>query len=446
MSYFTGLPAHLQSIVLLTAAALLLLAFGGQFARSVRKTQVLGILACILAALPAWHSDGLTAVATLAPCALALIAMLLLHEADLEFFEHRLDAAGLVLLGAAGAVALGNATELLSLVLGLETVSLVVAVLCGLARGSRGLEAGFKFFVLAAASLGVLLYGTALHVYATGSFSIGAQPLASLTPVYQAAIVLLLLGVAFELAVVPLHFGALSAYMTMPTALATFATTAGKVGALVALLRLGTQLDQAVAGPVLLALGTGSILWSLLGGLAQTDLRGLLAYSAIGHAGFLAIAVGCGPAGKSAALFYLVTYAAASALTYAGLGCRGTKPIPLDSLRTNPLSPGRAIAVVAGLLSLGGMPPSPGLWAKIGVLVPAWQHGGPLVACIATLGGVLGALYYLRPVPDLLSSLRRTEATSPMLSIGALLIGAVLLVLFTILPWMSSSLLDLAPR
>lgn len=90
MSYFTGLPAHLQSIVLLTAAALLLLAFGGQFARSVRKTQVLGILACILAALPAWHSDGLTAVATLAPCALALIAMLLLHEADLEFFEHRL--------------------------------------------------------------------------------------------------------------------------------------------------------------------------------------------------------------------------------------------------------------------------------------------------------------------------------------------------------------------
>lgn len=255
MSYFTGLPAHLQSIVLLTAAALLLLAFGGQFARSVRKTQVLGILACILAALPAWHSDGLTAVATLAPCALALIAMLLLHEADLEFFEHRLDAAGLVLLGAAGAVALGNATELLSLVLGLETVSLVVAVLCGLARGSRGLEAAFKFFVLAAASLGVLLYGTALHVYATGSFSIGAQPLASLTPVYQAAIVLLLLGVAFELAVVPLHFGALSAYMTMPTALATFATTAGKVGALVALLRLGSQLDQAVAGPVLLALG-----------------------------------------------------------------------------------------------------------------------------------------------------------------------------------------------
>ena len=198
---------------------------------------------------------------------------------------------------------------------------------------------------------------------------------------------------------------------------------------------------SALAGPVLLALGSGSILWSVFAGLAQTDLRGLLAYSAIGHAGFLAIALGCGKDGERAALFYLLVYAASSALTFAGLGSRGTKPIPLASLRQEPLPAGRALAVTAGLLSLAGMPPSPGLWAKIGVLIPAWTSGGPMVAVLATLGGVFGALYYLRPVPDLLASLRRGPQGGP--ATGATLVFLFAAVaLFTALPWLGSRVFE----
>jgi NADH-quinone oxidoreductase subunit N len=446
MNLFGTMAPHLQSVVVLTAFALVLLGASNVFTRSLRATQTIAVLGALLATLPVWHTTGIGTLATLLPCCLGAIALLLLHEADLEFGDHRLDTAGLVLLGTAGAVALGNAEDLLSLMLGLETLSLCVAVLCGLGRGSRSLEASFKFFVLAAASVGVLVYGTALFAYATGSFAITAHTVSeALKPAYQVAIVLLLLGVALELAVVPLHFGALSAYMTLPTSLATFATTAGKVGAGIALLKLGTRLDPTLAGPVLLALGSGSIVWSVFAGFAQTDLRGLLAYSAIGHAGFLAIALGCGADGQNAALFYLLVYAASSALTFAGLGSRGTQPIPLSSLRKAPLPAGSALAVTAGLLSLAGMPPSPGLWAKIGVLVAAWTSGGPMVAILATLGGVFGALYYLRPVPDLLASLRRGETSRPA-TLGALLLVAAAVALFTVLPWMGSQVFAAAPR
>jgi NADH:ubiquinone oxidoreductase subunit 2 (subunit N) len=232
MNLWNQLAPHLQAVTILTAFALVLLGASNVFARSLRATQTIAVLGTALATLPVWHSSGMGTLATLLPCCLGAVALLLLHEADLEFGEHRLDAAALVLLGTAGAVALGNANDLLSLMLGLETLSLCVAVLCGLGRGSRSLEASFKFFVLAAASLGVLVYGTALFAYATGSFALSAHAAAeSLKPIYQTAVVLLLLGVSFELAVVPLHFGALSAYMSMPASLATFATTAGKVGA-----------------------------------------------------------------------------------------------------------------------------------------------------------------------------------------------------------------------
>jgi len=442
------LSPPMQSVLILGVGALMLLALGNVFTRAPVRTQLTGCLFAALAALPALRAAGLDVVAIGAPCALGVTALLLMREAELEFGEHHLDGSGLVLLGAAGGVVLGTAGELVSLLLGLETLSLTVAVLCGLGRGERSLEAAFKFFVLAAVSLGVLVYGTGLFAYATGSFALGAPPLQpSLLPVYQTAVVLLVLGIAFELAVVPLHFGALSAYMAMPTALATFAATAGKVGAGIALLRVAAQVELGIAGPVLQALGTASIAWATFAGFAQRDLRGVLAYSAVGHAGFLAIAIGCGPDGRQPAVLYLLVYAASTALTFAGLADRGTRPIPLQSFRSDPLPPGRALAVVLGLLSLAGMPPGPGLWAKVGVLVPAWNAGSPMVATLAALGGVFSALYYLRPVPDLLASIRRRPAEPrPAASAGALLLGALAVALFAAAPWLGSQLAQSAAR
>src|SRR5262249_15621289 len=146
-------------------------------------------------------------------CALAATALLLLPNVELEFAEHSTEACGLVLLGAAGAILLATSTNLLTLVLGLETLSLAVAVLVGLGRGRKPLEAAFKFFVLAAVSLATMIYGIGLYAFATGSFELGAPAPSSgsLRLIYTAAVILTTVGFAFELAVVPVHFGALGA-------------------------------------------------------------------------------------------------------------------------------------------------------------------------------------------------------------------------------------------
>jgi NADH-quinone oxidoreductase subunit N len=447
VSWFTSLPPAQQAIAILTAFAALLLAAGGLLSKRPAGQQLLGLLGLALATVPAWSAPGSDGLAVIGTAALAAIALLLLPATELEYADQRLEVGGLLLLGAAGGIALATSSQLLAVILGLETLSLAVAVLCALGRGPRPLEAAFKFFVLAALSLATLVYAAGLFAFATGSFELGAAAKPEYRFLYQVAEVLLVLGLAFELAVVPVHFGALGTYLAAPAGFAGFAMTASKLGAGLALLRVSAALDPAIVGPLLITVGIASIVWATLAGLAQTDLRGILAYSAVAHAGFLALAIGSGPAGRTAAVFYVVVYAASSALVFAALSDRGTGPIPLRSLREQPLPPWRALALVAGLLSLAGMPPSPGLWAKIGVLMPAWQTAGPWLTAVAALGGVFGALYYLRPLPDLLAGMRRRTGTGSMPSAGfALLLAGVAVMLLTVVPWLGTALAQYAPR
>lgn len=436
MNWFLQLSVGLKATTLLGAAALLLLALGGALTQRRSLAQLIGIFGCVAAAVPAVSGQS-GAMAVLLTCALAAIALLLLPTAELEFDEHALDSSALILLGAAGGIVLATSTHLLSLVLGLETLSLSLAVLCGLGRGSRPVEAAFKFFVLAAVSLATTIYGIGLFAFATGSLELSASspPPGTYLLLYQAATALLVLGLLFELAIVPLHFGALGTYMAAPTAIAGFAMTAGKLAAGVALLRLVSTLDPSVTAPILKVAGTASIVWATFAGLAQTNLRGMLAYSAVSHAGFIALALGCGAEGRAAAVFYLVVYAASSALVFAAVSGRGNDPITYESLREKPLSPWRSVALGLGLLSLAGVPPGPGLWAKIGVLVPAWHQAGPVLTVIAALGGVFGALYYLRPLPDLLASIKARTGETAMPSVRfAIAFTAGALVVFTVLP------------
>jgi NADH-quinone oxidoreductase subunit N len=222
--------------------------------------------------------------------------------------------------------------------------------------------------------------------------------------------------------------------MAAAPGLAGYVMSVGKLGAVLALSRLALTVGLPVDA-VVIAVGVVSIGWGTCAALAQRDLRGLLAYSAIAHAGFLALALGCGADGRLAAVFYVVTYAVTVMLVFAALAGLGNNPLPLDALSRANLSPLRSLALGLGLLSLAGIPPTPGFWAKLAILGPAWFVAGPAPTLVAVIGGVAGALYYLKPLPDLWAGLRPTlRQPSSKLTGLAMLLAGVAVVVFGLAP------------
>ena len=142
-------------------------------------------------------------------------------------------------------------------------------------------------------------------------------------------------------------------------------------------------------------------------------------------------------------MFYVVTYVAAAALVFAALAGLPAGPITLASLRAQPLDRLRSAGLALGLMSLAGVPPSPGFWAKLGVLVPAFSAAGPWWTILATTGGVLGALYYLRPVPDLLAGARDAAAPEAGAAAGsrfAVTVLASVVLVLTAMPFLATEL------
>lgn len=437
----TGLtiaPA-LISVIILSVGAMVVLLFTTQFARNTLWLATLGTVTLIVAALPSLRGDGATLAASLTVAAAGIVGMLLLHSVEIEDPGQKPEIAALLLLGSAGGIVFATANDLLSAVIGLETLSLSGATMVALSRGVRPLEAAFKYFVLAAISAAVLLFGIGLVFMATGSFT--WPTLAAADPAYRwlllAGVLLVGLGFAYELALVPLHFGAVDAYTAGAPSVTGFVMAASKVAAVIALSRLIGSMSQGLpAGAilplstVLIVIGLLSIVLGTLAALAQTELRRLLAYSAVANAGFLALALGCGADGRAAAIFYVVTYATTALLAFAALAGRGTDPLNLRDIRLEGMGALRALALVLAVLSLAGIPPTPGFWAKIAVLDATWAAIGFWPTLIAALGGVFGALYYLRPMPDLLAVVRTAGATRLPTSANPAVVLAGVVVIF----------------
>jgi NADH-quinone oxidoreductase subunit N len=265
-----------------------------------------------------------------------------------------------------------------------------------------------------------------------------------------AGILLVGLGFAYELALVPLHFGTVDAYTAGAPSLTGFVMAASKVAAVIALSRLIASVSQGLQGPlplasVLVVIGLISIVLGTFAALAQTELRRLLAYSAVANAGFLALALGCGPEGRAAAIFYVVTYATTALLVFAALAGRGPGPLRLQDVKLEGIGALRALALVLGLLSLAGIPPTPGFWAKLAVLDATWAAIGFWPTLIAALGGVFGALYYLKPLPDLLSVVRAAGTTRlPASSAPAVVVAGVVVVFAAVAPGLIYALARMA--
>ena len=388
--------------MLLVVAALLLLVLAKHLERRPLVTSLIGLAGAGTALACGWQDAGVPRFALLLGGAILAVALLLLRTAELFDERQRPESAALILIGGIGAIVLAASTSLLELAIGVEMISLAGATLIALGRGVRPLEAGFKYFLLTAITFATLLFGMALVFVGTGSldFPSSTSAVMGLDVLVAAGVGLIVIGLAFKLALVPVHFGALDAYTAGPAGFVGFVMMGSKLGAAIALAKLANGMGAGTSS-LLLGAGLVSIGFAVFASFAQSDLRRLLAYSAVAHAGFLAVAASSATGGAEAVRFYLVCYGAAAAL--AGTGTEG--------FALSRLAPGkglgrvRSLALLVALLSLAGVPPFPGFWAKLAVLHAAWNSWGMLATSLAALGGVVGIIYYLKPMPDLLASL-----------------------------------------
>lgn len=408
--------------LILVGTMLALLALAPRLEKSTTATSLLGIFGALGAGACGLQVEGLPRLGMLVVAMGVVVAMLLLQVAELFDLRQRPEAAALVVVGGLGALVIVASRSLLEIAIGVELLSLSGATLVALGRGQRPLEAAFKYFLLSAVTFAMFLFGMALLFLANGSFGLDAlnEVFGPGRGVALAGAALMVMGLAFKLALLPVHFGALDAYTAGPASLVGFVMLASKLGAAAGIAKIasasGASVQQLLLGAGLLTIGFG-----VVASFAQTELRRLLAYSAVAHAGFLAIAAGSPKLGMPTALFYVVCYGAAALLAFAALAGTGSAAnddqLPVARLGTG-LGRARALALVLALASLAGVPPLPGFWAKLAVLMTAWKAWGPVPTALVALGGVIGVIYYLRPVPDLLA---QSKQEGPRLSLGVVL-------------------------
>ena len=318
----------------------------------------------------------------------------------------------LVLFATIGMLLMGGAADLLVVFLGLETMSIAVYVLAGIKRSSPySAEAALKYFLLGAFAAGFLLYGIALIYGATGTTNltnIGLQIqtstlVADRAPMLVIGIAMLMVGFGFKVAAVPFHMWTPDVYDGAPTPVTGFMAAAVKAAGFAAFIRVFVT-----------ALGDAGGIWqdalwwlaaiTMIGGnivaLSQRKLKRMLAYSSIGHAGYLLVAVSSGtPAGAGAFLFYALAYTLMTVGSFGILGVLGTdgeRDVEIDDLAgLAKRRPWLALALAVFMLSLLGFPGTAGFIGKWSILVAAVGAGQATLAVVLVLASVISAGYYL---------------------------------------------------
>jgi NADH-quinone oxidoreductase subunit N len=367
----------------------------------------------------------------------------------------------LVLLATAGMMFLGGAEDLIVLFLGLEVMSVAVYVLAGFNRANAfSSEAALKYFLIGAFASGFLLYGIALVFGAAGTTNlslVGAQLAGKPLPLMAAlGLGLLLIGLGFKVAAVPFHMWAPDVYDGSPTPVTGLMATGVKAAAFAALVRVLYEGFPSASGlwqPIVAGLAMASMVLGNLVGLTQRSLKRLLAYSSIGHAGYLLTAVWPGtPAAAGAVLLYLLAYSLTTLAAFgflAVLGRGGERDVTLDDIAGLAATrPWLAFGLSVCMLSLLGFPGTFGFIGKWYILTTVVAEGQYILPVILVLTTVISAGYYLpiimamymkpAPSPERYAAVRFAPAA---LGAVALSVGAVLL--FGVWP---GGLLDLAAR
>lgn len=420
--------------------------------------------------LGAFATDDLTMVARLLFVGAAFLATLLTYDhtpsgSPGEFY-------GLLLFSTAGMCIMAAATELILAYIALELSSIALYILAGYFRDdARSAEAGMKYFLFGAMSSGILLYGMSLAYGFTASANSGSQVIGTLyaaigeasgraqgsTALLTLAMIFVVAGAGYKIAVVPFHAWSPDVYQGAPTPVTAFISTASKAAGFLLLYRLLTSAFPALAGSpgtdfggwtsLLAALALLTIVVGSLSALPQTNAKRLLAYSSISHAGFILLALllwrtapGAGQSfGLAALLYYLVAYAATNlgafgVLAVVDAATGGDEIANLNGLARRNL--GLAAIMTVLVLSLAGIPPLAGFFAKLFVFLAAYRAGAIWLVTVAVTMTVVSFAYYLRLLRAMWFTAPADAApihTPPAMN-TALLVAAALVLLLGLVP------------
>jgi NADH-quinone oxidoreductase subunit N len=342
-----------------------------------------------------------------------LITALLWFLMSKNYFKEETsltDHFALILFALAGTVIMVSYTNMTMLFLGIEILSISMYILAGSKKDDLGSnESAFKYLIMGAFATGFLLFGITLIYGATGSFDLAeiknfvTTHQGTIPSIFYVGVLLMLIGLSFKVSAAPFHFWAPDVYQGAPTVITAFMATVVKTAAFAAFLRLFSTTFDGVNDTWINIVWVIAALTLLIGNITavmQTSTKRMLAYSSIAHAGYMLLALlAANNYSNSAILFYTTAYSIASIGTFSILhiitNAKGNDSI--DSFnglaKSNPLL---AFVMTVALLSLAGIPPTAGFFAKDYIFTAAFQSGFTGLVLIAVLASLIGVYYYFR--------------------------------------------------
>lgn len=363
------------------------------------------------------------------------------------------------LLGLVGMMVMVSASHFLTIYLGLELLSLSLYTLVAMNRDSgESTEAAMKYFVLGAIASGMLLYGMSMLYGATGSLEIATvkDAIANMKAdniILVFGLVFIVVGLAFKVGAVPFHMWVPDVYQGAPTSVTLYISSAPKIAAFAMIMRLlvggldGLSVswqDMLIILSVL-SMGIGNII-----AISQTNIKRMLAYSAISHMGFFMLGIlSASDNGYGSSMFYVLAYSFMSLGAFGIvilLSRKGFEADQLDDFKgLARRSPWVAFLMLVLMLSMAGVPPTIGFYAKLMVIQSVIDAGLLWLAIVAVLMAVIGVFYYLRVIKLMYFDL--PEDSEPIVA-GAdmrAVISLNAIALLAVLPWIGN-IIDLCRK
>lgn len=450
-----------EIVLLVFACVLLLLDLTGRRAGAAAGLAIVGLIAAGAFSIPLMRAGGVAFSGMVVIDDFALVFKVLFLGSTLlvvlfswEYQERFPRLAGeyyaLLLLACAGMMLLAEAGELITVYLSLEVTTIALASLAGLLKDERSTEAGIKYLLLGALSSAVLLYGMAIVFALTGTTNL--QEIGAMLPAawqqnrlaVLLATVLFTAGFGFKLATVPFQMWAPDVYEGAPTPVTAFFSVVSKAGGVAVVLRvfhsaLGEgpiAMDWAAVFAVLSAL---SMTLGNVVAIQQRNIKRMMAYSSIAHAGYLLVGLAVVPQiGPGGAVFYLLAYA------FTNLGAFAAITVISHRVGSDQIadyagawlrSPFAALALGVCLLSLTGIPPTAGFFAKLFIFNAGMQQGLGWLVLIGVINSVVSAYYYVGVLRAVFmgapaSDIRFRPSLPAAVAIGIAVTGTLLLGVF----------------